>query len=304
MKIDLSDFGSMLREPELPPKPLPPDPVQKRSGREVASENELKVLKAIRFFGHLRLQELGRAVWPKHAYAEQMAARTLKRLELKEEVLRRKNSLASSSFVLSSKGARRLKSLGLPCRHGRDIVGVAGATFFHRTLASRFLIEEQITGKEVFGEYAIAHNLAPATREHLAKTFGKLPDGLVIYKCKTKTGNPILLADWLEVEQAAKPLDEIKKVVCIAQKCGSWLDAGQKVKLFRLVVLFDQSQNHGTRLLKAATEVWFGSDERSRDDIESRIILARADVIFPLQWRKYEFVTLKDFRAHHISKNN
>jgi len=43
--------------------PLPYKPTEK-DGRAVADHNDLKVLKAIRLFGHLRRQEVAMAAWP------------------------------------------------------------------------------------------------------------------------------------------------------------------------------------------------------------------------------------------------
>lgn len=173
MKISIQEVSGILTRPIEPPKP------RKLSGREVAVRNEVAVLGVIRDYGHLRTSEIAFAVWPDARFRDQLAQRTLRRLLSHGEVLQRVNTLATRSWVLAYAGVARLELFGANARHGRDIVGVAGATFVHRTLASAFLIHQAaMDGQTAYGEYAIAHGRAPATRQALSERFAKLPDGL------------------------------------------------------------------------------------------------------------------------------
>jgi hypothetical protein len=123
-------------------------------------------------------------------------------------VLPRKNALGTTSWVLAARGVAQLELLGHKARHGRDIVGVAGATFLHRTLATQYLLHRTKGGASVFGEYAIAHGLAPIGRQVLTARFNKLPDGLVCYG--TDKGPAV---DVVEVEASSKPLAELVGVL-------------------------------------------------------------------------------------------
>jgi hypothetical protein len=258
-------------------------------------QNEHAVLSNIRLFGHLRAHEVAAVVWPEAKYGLQMAHRLLNRLGEAGLILARKNTLGSTSYVLTTRGAGRLDLMGLPCRHGRDIVGVAGATFLHRTLATRYLIERQVAGAEVLGEYAIAHGWAPLTKDTIAKRFGKLPDGFVFY-ASSKRGDEQRLVDWVEVEQAAKPLEDLKAVVRQALRLGEPLGGKSGYFLSRLVIVFARSENHASRILKAASQIWADRNISNFNEIEARIMLVFVDVGFPLRWQGHQSISLNDYR--------
>lgn len=217
-------------------------------------------------------------------------------MEEQGDIIRRKNSLGGSSFVLSSGGAKKLEVLGYPCRHGRDIVGVAGATFFHRTLATRYLIEKLLQGYAVFGEYALAHGQAPITLEKLADVIGKVPDGIVVRAVTTPAGKKQRLVDILETEMSAKPMEELKKVLRVALRRKALLDDEYAVIVNQLYILFDESQNHARRILRAAEEVWTDRNITNPGELESNIILVPATLGFPLQWQGYREISLRDYR--------
>lgn len=277
MKLNLNDVRGVLR-----PK-APPALTRKLSGREQRNRNELAVLRALHAFGHLRTAELAAAVWPDARYAEQLAQRTLRRMLDAGEVLQRINSLATPSWVLASKGAARLELYaGVSARHGRDIVGVAGATFVHRTLGSAYLIHRATTDKvEVFGEYALAHRSDGLSKAALTKRVGKLPDGLV----RLPDANGL---EWVEVEASAKPLDELKQVLRVAEKVGQPLAGAADTVLRRVVVVFDARQNHKRRLAKAARELWGHLPSSERSKMLSIVLVVEAQVSGVLRIEQFQ----------------
>ncbi len=283
MRVKRNDIGGLLNSP--PPTPE----MRQMSGREIAAQNELAVLMAIRDYGHLRTAEIASAVWPTARYPEQLAQRTLRRLLAKGEVLQRVNAIASVSWVLASAGVTRLELFGGNATHGRDIVGVAGATFVHRTLASAFLIRQSsVNGSFAIGEYGIAHGRAPATRQVLSKRFGKLPDGLVL------RGNAV---DWVEVEASAKPLNDLKAVLKAAEWVGLPLVPEQPYRLSRLFIVFDKRQGHARRILKAARELWGHLPRSEQQRLRERIVLAQAEVSSPLKICGFSETRLSDYQA-------
>jgi hypothetical protein len=281
MKLNLNNVSGVLR-----PK-APPAPTRKLSGREKRTSNELAILRALHAFGHLRTAELAAAVWPDARYGEQLAQRTLRRMLEAGEVLQRINSLASPSWVLASKGVARLELYaGVSARHGRDIVGVAGATFVHRTLGCAYLIHRATSDKvEVFGEYALAHRSDGLSKAALTKRIGKLPDGLV----KLSNGQGL---EWVEVEASAKPLDELKQVLRVAEKVGQPLAGAADTVLRRVVVVFDARQNHTKRLAKAARELWGHLPSAERNKLLATVLVVEVRVSGVLRIEGFQTLSL------------
>lgn len=143
-----------------------------KDGQLAARENEFGVLLSIGLFGHLRGAEIAMAVWPDSPQesGQKMARRTLKRLMNQHEILERPNGLGGISFVLTKRGAARLKAYG-EFADGYDIQGVQGPTFFHRTLTTAYLVTRQTKGALVMGEYAIAK-----ANHSLGKAAGAVPE--------------------------------------------------------------------------------------------------------------------------------
>lgn len=148
-----------------------------RSGREVARLNELNCVIAVSKWGHLRIQELACAVWPKARFAEQLAARTVRRLTNRGLLLERRNALGGRSLCLTRAGVTWLEARGIEAQHTLDLTSVSGPTFFHRTFATRYLIERQNAGQQVAGEYLILRRKLPFKIEALSRALRKLPDG-------------------------------------------------------------------------------------------------------------------------------
>lgn len=144
MKLHSDSLLGLLTRPAVPTTTALPRPVPRRSGRETARLNEFNVMKAVAQFGHLRVIELARAVWPQARYGEQLARRTVARLVAQGLLLERRNALGSRSLCLTRGGAAWLDARGVEAQHTLDLSSVAGSTFFHRTLATRYLIERQV----------------------------------------------------------------------------------------------------------------------------------------------------------------
>ncbi len=89
----------------------------KRCGRDVARVKELNCMAAVAKFGHLRIIELARAVWPTAKFGEQVAGRTVQRLVEQGLLLERRNALGSRSLCLTRVGqACPVKAKRLPHR--------------------------------------------------------------------------------------------------------------------------------------------------------------------------------------------
>ncbi len=188
-------------------------------------------------------------------------------------VLPRTNALGSTSWVMAERGVAKLDLLGYKARHGRDIVGVAGSTFLHRTLATQYLLQRAKGATSVFGEYAIAHGMAPIRREAMSARFHKLADGLVVYS--TDQG---LAVDVVEVEASSKPMGELVGVLGWAEVVGSLLDGPGSPRIARLVVVFDGSQGHARRLVRAARERWRHCGHAEQQAVMRRVVLCAARI--------------------------
>lgn len=273
--------------PKAAPKAAP-----RPNTQAVHAERRLQLLKALRLYGHLRTNEVALALYPDAAYGQQLAQRLVRKAIAYGLVLPRRNTLGGNSVVLSEGGVAALELAGLSARHGRDIVGVAGATFLHRTLATQYLLT-RARNASVFGEYAIAHGLAPITREGMVKRFLKVSDGLVSY---SSDQGPMV--DAVEVEQSAKPMSELAGgVLRWAEFVGSTLAGPGSPKVHRLVVVFDGSQGHAKRLLRAARERWGHRPQSEQQALLRRVVLASVDVGPGMTWRGCHEMTLAAWAA-------
>lgn len=263
-------------------------------GRVVAQENELKVLKAVNLFGHLRRSEIAAAIWPTSSprSAEAMVRRTVKRLLDSGDLLERPNSLGGLSLILSPRGATKLNSEGLDADDGKNLSSVEGPQFYHRTLGTRYLIEKAVAGAEVFGEYALIKGRAPVSRAHLSERFHKYPDGLAVYPGEHRHYQPeYTAADWIEVESAFKADDDYEKLINIAWKVGSFLNASDTCVLDRVVFVFDIRQRHEQAILSYLRRTVASRLTDAALLVLRSVILARVRIRTPLVWEQVEEVT-------------
>jgi hypothetical protein len=279
MRIQLDVIRELMSRP-IAVQPLTHQPV-KRCGREAARSNEKLVLYAIAKFGHLRTSEIGRFVWPNASHAQQMAQRTCNRLLKAGHLLNRRNALGGISYVLTRPGAGWLSLNGIPARHTLELSSVGGATFIHRTLSTRYLIEQASDTVSVAGEYEIAGRALPFSIDKLVQRLQKMPDGLVWRN--EKDGR--VAVDWVEVENASKPRSEIAKLLGVAQYAGVLFDPGANAYLKRLVVVFDGQLNHGDRLRKTAKDIWCNAPQDKKYLYMGAVSLVAASITAPLVWQ-------------------
>lgn len=246
------------------------------SSRAKSEAARLAALKALRHWGHMRCAELARVVYPHARHGEQLAQRLMQRLaDDRGEVVVRQNALGTRSFVLSRGGAAALEAMGFETRHGLDLSSVAGSTFLHRTLATRFGIERELSGFTSYGEHAIAQGFGPLSREALIRHYGKLPDLLLV------KGNAVT---WCEVESAAKPTAELQACCRISEFVGGPLIPFGKLHLQGLTFVFDASQGHAQRIARAGELQWRARARHERERFMQRIELVHVELQPPARW--------------------
>ena len=283
-------------------KPAPSVPPEKSRasttlcGRDIARTNELKCLQAVAQFGHLRITELARAVWPTSRYAEQVARRTSARLIGQGLLLARRNALGSRSLCLTRVGAAWLDARGFEAQHTLDLSSVAGSTFFHRTLATRYLVERQNEGFQVAGEYQILRRKTPFPLDGLITALRKLPDGLVWRRGPAGQVD----VELIEQEAAAKARPELEKCLRAAEFAGYAMDNARVYRVSGLVFVYDRELNHARRILLAATSLWGNRPHDERVTLEQRVKLAAVELRDPLVWVSSHVTTLHDLRLTNV----
>lgn len=273
-----------------------PRTARKQCGREVARKNELATLKTIAQFGHARISEISRSGWPRARYGEQVARRTVARLVSQGLLLGRRNALGSTSYCLTRGGAAWLDARGVEAQHTLDLSSVAGSTFFHRTLATRYLIERQVEGYQVAGEYLLLRRKMPFPIDGLVKALRKMPDGMVWQR---KPDGSVAV-ELVEQEATAKARTELEKCLKAAEFVGHALDRDGAYRVSGLVFVFDRELNHARRIALAANSLWGGRTLAERATLERRVKLVAVELRDPLVWVTSSVTTLHDFRQRGI----
>lgn len=269
----------------------------KRCGRDVARVNELNCMAAVAKFGHLRIIELARAVWPNAKFGEQVAGRTVLRLVKQGLLLERRNALGSRSLCLTRVGASWLGVRGIEAQHTLDLSSVSGPTFFHRTMATRYLIERENAGQYVAGEYRILRRKLPFSIEGLTKALRKLADGFSWSRMPDGT----MAVELIEQEAASKARGELERCLRGAEYVGSTMPGTDAVyKLSAVVFVFDCSLSHARRILLAANSLWGDKPALERIKLEKRVKLVHVELRPPLVWVSQRVMTLHDFRGQVI----
>lgn len=256
-------------------------------GRSVADQNEVEVLKAVRYFGHLRRTEVARAVWPRssHRSAYLMAHRTVKRMLAKGYLLERANTLGGLSLVLASKGVAKLREWDISAVEGYDMSSISGPQFFHRTVGTCFLIDRSRNDEMVFGEYAINRNWAPLTLDVLKKHYQKIPDGITVAAGSARGyAEGFRALDWVEVESAFKPETELLKVIRLGLRLPEPVFESSNLVLDQVVFVYDTRQGHEGRILRTLRAYLREHPEVNDPERLSHIVFARAHIDVPMQW--------------------
>lgn len=256
-------------------------------GRSVADKNEVEVLKAVRYFGHLRRTEVARAVWPRssHRSAYLMAYRTVKRMLGKGYLLERSNTLGGLSLVLASKGVAKLRDWDIAAVEGYDMSSIAGPQFFHRTVGTCFLIDRSRNDELVYGEYAINRNWAPLTLDVLKRNYQKIPDGVTVASGSARGyAEGFRALDWIEVESAFKPEAELLKVIRLGLRLPEPVLETSNLVLDQVVFVYDTRQGHEARILRTLRAYLRDHPEANDPERLSHIVFARAHIDVPMQW--------------------
>jgi len=300
MRLTNSELTGLFSKPGLAnavpaPKAAPAQP--RRCGREVARANELKCMKMVAHYGHARPAEIARFAWPTARYGEQVARRTLRRLVSQGLLLERRNALGSRSVCVTRAGAAWLDLRGVPAQQTLELSSVAGPTFFHRTMATRYLVERQVAGFQVAGEYLMLRRQLPFSIDALSKALKKMPDGLIWQRSKA---DGTVALELLEVEVSRKPRAEIEACLSWASYVGTQHSADSSVKVAGVVFVFDRSLNHAKRLLLAANSLWGGRPLAERVTLERRVKLVAVEMRDPLVWVGYSVTTLHELRERRV----
>jgi len=299
MRFQKAELAGVLAPPSARIKAPRSAAPSRRSecGRALARENELRLMKTVMQFGHARLAELARAVWPANQYGIQMANRTAKRLVQQGLLFPRRNSLGGTSLCISRPGAVWLDARGISARDTLSLSSIAGPSFFHRTLATRYLIERQVIGDSVAGEYAIFRGQLPFSIDGLASSLRKMPDGLV---WRDHPGGyhseKVRRVEWVEQEAAMKARPEIERCLRAAEHVSTRLSDDGRTVLVGMVFVFDDALSHARRILHAADSLWGHKSATERALLERRVKLVCVKLRPPLTWISHSDTTLHEYR--------
>ncbi len=131
-----------------------------------------------------------------------MAQRTVRRLLLKDEVLRASAPGGRVIYALAEAGARRLRQIGVPASSGKDLIrGFSAAHFQHRDLANQVVIRGFVDGLRVSTEREIACDRWLGGPAGMG---GKKPDVLL------RSGRKIW---WVEVEKSRRNGNDFAKLM-------------------------------------------------------------------------------------------
>lgn len=300
MRINDTALGSLLeqappsaKQAESKVATVHPSGRIRRCGREVARHNELKTMRAVAQFGHLRVSDIARAVWSHCRYGEQVARRTVRRLIAQGLLVERRNPLGSKSLCISRVGATWLESRGIEAKHTLDLSSVSGPTFFHRTLATNYLVTRQTAGYQVAGEYLLLRKKLPFSIDKIALVLHKQPDGLVWQR---RGDGGAMQVEFVEQEAAVKVRSEIEKCLRTVSLVGTVLPGDGNYVLAGLVFVFDRSLNHARKILLAANALWSERTPIERAALEQRVKLVAVEIREPLVWVSSSVTTLHEFR--------
>lgn len=274
-----------------------------KSCAEIAYESEIRVLKAVRLFGHLRLSEIARAGWPNATarVAAVSASRTVLRLLKNRELIKHPNNLGSMSILLAQRGANRLIDLGLEAAAGLEITSPTSTQFWHRTLGTNYLIAHMGPDSAALSEYALRQQWSVVPKEKLVAVYNKVPDGLVFVPGEPRgylTQNTKAV-DWIEVESADKSNAELVKIFELTKYAEQRLANIPGLSLDRVCLIYDAEAAHERRIL-AAVKKFLETHPEYEETLPHVLYLVRCYVRRPLIWLRHEAIPcaalLKDFR--------
>jgi len=209
----------------------------KRDGREIARQNELRVMKALHKFGWLRTRDVAALLWMKSrakplgdfvptpivvtASAMRMAQRTLLRLRNDRKVIWIQAPDGSTIYGLAEAGARQLISLDIPAKSAKDSVRrVSMSHYHHRRIANEIAIVAQLQGYRAASEAEIAAGVWLGGMKGIQ---GKKPDVVV------RDGKNVW---WVEVERSRRNANDYVKL--LAWLKGLWQTGSHAMALAEL----------------------------------------------------------------------
>ena len=209
----------------------------KRDGREIARQNELRVMKALHKFGWLRTRDVAVLLWMKSrakplgdfvptpivvtASAMRMAQRTLLRLRNDRKVIWIQAPDGSTIYGLAEAGARQLISLDIPAKSAKDSVRrVSMSHYHHRRIANEIAIVAQLQGYRAASEAEIAAGVWLGGMKGIQ---GKKPDVVV------RDGKNVW---WVEVERSRRNANDYVKL--LAWLKGLWQTGSHAMALAEL----------------------------------------------------------------------
>lgn len=192
--------------------------MMKKDGRQLARENEFRVLRALHRFGWLRTRDLASLCWrrwaakpsgtpdwgptPPTGSAVRMAQRTLSRMRDGRLVIHAQAPDGSIIYGLSEGGARRLKEAGVAAVSSKDLVrSFSGAYYRHRCIANEVAVSGIVQGFRAATEREIAQGTWLGGEAGIE---GKRPDVLL------RDRNRIW---WVEVEKSRKNLKDYQALL-------------------------------------------------------------------------------------------
>jgi hypothetical protein len=213
------------------------------------------------------------------------------------------NPYLGYSYTLRRAGANRVASEidGSKPSHNKT-VSISSSRFYHHTLGTRYMIEKEITGLTVYGEHAIYRGVEGFSRELFSKQFKKIPDGIALAPGATRGLDPEITAmDWIEVENYYKPPDELRRIIELSGKIGTWIDSDRQIMLDRIVFVYSVMSDHERSLLNG-----IGSYIREQNITDphtlSSIVVAQCDVMPPLRWLGYTELSCLRLREFGLVK--
>jgi hypothetical protein len=284
MRLTSEDLAGLVRPPA---PPVAHEPPRLRSMRQ-----RLSVLALLAEFSHLRTVEISAGCFPKARSGLQLAQRCLKRLTEANEVHAVRNSVGTTSYVLTHVGARTLLLHGMRGKHGLNLRSYAGGSFLHHAITSRYAIEQRNLGNECYTEYGIAAGFAPFSTALLRSRFKKSCDGMLIRHASGGSGRAPKTVIAVEVEAARKPGSEVARILSIADKVGQWLDEDHQYVIGGVAFAFNASQGHAAYIRKVAQELWQQRPSAERQKLASAITLVKMRYALPLTFQGFSEETL------------
>lgn len=201
--------------------------MSKQDSREIARQNEQRILKALHKFGSLRTRDLAALGWsPKKSSptkghfrplifsvsgsAIRMAQRTLCRLRESHQVFVHEAPDGSQLYGLSEAGARTLRLLDIPAKSAKDWLRHSSSPqYHHRRIANELAISAILQGYRVATEHEIA---AGEWLGGMNGVLGKKPDVVV------RRGKSVW---YCEIERSVKNGPQYTKLISVLHRLWS-----------------------------------------------------------------------------------